>query len=293
MNNPEIDLVDMRAKSSTKLRSLIEDACKKNKYVVSDEPLFICDLEDVSPREVLAEDKIYIANRKIFYCLGKSVVHEVAISILGNACLKAVAKATEKDCNFYPWPINVLNLYQCGIAHKKEPDFLLSIVDDFLMGPYPIIGEVAFSHESLNQLLYELINSISMYTEAHGIMGLKIEYHNSVFKMELLVLERSTEINNEKISLLNDYINSECLQTDQCIERPEIIKVGDINSENFGCEVIFELVITDGNIDKDVVIELNTKYITGEDGPMKIIIKSSALKHLKDKWVEHKKALSS
>lgn len=46
------------------------------------------------------------------------------------------------------------------MPHGKEPDFLMTKIANCLDGPYPIIGEVAFSHEALPQLLYELINRI-------------------------------------------------------------------------------------------------------------------------------------
>lgn len=292
MYNAEITFENMKGETNnSRLKSLIERAVKNAKHKITDLPLYVCGLSEVSQADILNQRKLYIANGKIYYCPGGSEVHESAALHFGAACQAAAENVTGKACNFFPKRFNVINLYQCGVAHIKEPDFTLSISENEVDPPFPIVGEVAFSHESTSQLLYELINSISVYTEPHYAMGLKINYNSASFIMELIVLERTTARDSEKIKMLENCIDSENLITNECLERPFVSRIEDINSEDFGCKVVFHYVVTEYNINNDVIINLNTKCITDADGQMKIVIKAADLKYIKNKWEEHMETL--
>lgn len=281
----------MRDNNSDKLRSLIEKSIEKNKNVISDEPMLICNLEDVSNKDILKEKKLYIANKRIYYCQSGSDTHEMTISIFGNACIKAFSKITGEIYNFYPKYIPILNLYQGGMIQKKEPDFLLSLEKNNLGPPYPIVGEVAFSHESLSQLLYELINSISVFTAVHYAVGIKISYESLIFSLEIIVLERTSEKNPKKIDSLRNLIESEDLHSAECFQRPDSINIDDINPNDLGCRAVFHYLVTEENLNNDIEIGLNQKCITGQDGPFKVIIKSYKLKEIRDEWHKHKRSL--
>lgn len=72
----------------------IEKACKDASGQILDEPLFICNFDEVFPSEILEEKRIYIANHEIFYCLSGSMVHEIAISNIEDACRLALENET-------------------------------------------------------------------------------------------------------------------------------------------------------------------------------------------------------
>ena len=57
-----------------KLEEYIEIAQKKSKWLVSDEPLFICNSDDVTIEELVNHGRIYIAFGKIYLSIHGSVV---------------------------------------------------------------------------------------------------------------------------------------------------------------------------------------------------------------------------
>lgn len=272
--------------NENKLEKLIEKAIKNNK-IDSGEKIYVCKVTDVSPEEILSVTEIVIINGIIYtYGPKETRVHRFATDIFINMIFNKIKSDINDDWMLGSGLIPITAIYQCGSAYYKRSDAIIRNLENDNYAPLTI--ETAFTHESFIDMLYELINLISEYTTCTYSIGIKIDSICESFKMEIIILKRSTPVDQRKIDSLNYHLRLDHHKPLLCIKNKVITTIDDINSKNFNSEVVYHKIIDDSNINEPIEFILDGEAFHRPEKALKIIISSKILNKIKKIWEEYK-----
>ena len=257
-----------------RLGKILEDAIANGQDMI-----LLGNLNDFSEDEmkIIYTFKVKVSNNQI-YLLAASRPHQYMVSLIDKTFSKR--SKPEVSISFLPdIDFTIYGKFSCGAVKVKRPDCVVELESP----PYytPVVAEVAFRNEELQELIVETAELLSEFTSFQYCASFKI-HRRRFFPAHFYVFERTID-GGKKLEEMDQKSISELKH--ECIE--ENVAVNEDLFARLGIRLKFHHEITEDNYMNDFSFDLEGRYFDVSEDVVTFIVPGQSVVRIKQEFDQH------